>query len=303
MKPLYAGALLVLSIVWGSAFLFNAVTVEEVPPLTAVAGRFIMSATLLAVFAALARSGLPRERGIWRALLVLAVINNLLPFTLITWAQQHVEVSVAAILNGSMPLFTAVIASAATDERLDFERAAGIAVGFAGVVALVGPSLSDLTESSTLGQLAVVAASVGYGASTVYARHNLYGNPVGLAAGQMLLSAAIMAPIALAVDRPFDLSPSGGAMGSWLALGLMGSGLAYAVFYWLIQRITATQASMVAYVIPLVATFLGWAVRDERLGPNALLGLALVLVGVAAANGGLSALIRRLLREPVRAET
>lgn len=296
LKALDTAALVTLALVWGSAFLFTEVAVEDVPPLTLVAGRFALSSALLLAMAAWSRTPLPRGSSTWRGLALLAVMNNIGPFTLITWAQQHIESSIAAILNGSMPIFTAVIAAALTLERLDRERTAGVVLGFAGIVALVGPDLQDITSSNALGQLAVVLASLGYGASTVYMRHGISGTPLGLATGQLVLSAAVLTPVALAVDRPLGIRPSGEAWASWVALGMVASGLAYVLAYWLIQRIEATQMAMVAYLIPVVATVIGWVALDERLSPNAFLGLALVLAGIAATNGALSATLRRLTR-------
>jgi drug/metabolite transporter (DMT)-like permease len=296
LKPLDTTALVTLALVWGSAFLFTEVAVADVPPLTLVAGRFVLSGALLLAIAAWSRTPLPKGRTTWRGLALLAVMNNIGPFTLITWAQQHIESNIAAILNGSMPIFTAVIAAALALERLDRERTLGVVLGFAGIVALVGPDLRDITSSSALGQLAVVLASLGYGASTLYMRHGISGTPLGLATGQVVLSAVALTPIALAVDRPLDIRPSGEAWASWAVLGMVASGLAYVLAYWLIQRIEATQMAMVAYLIPVVATVIGWIALDERLSPNAFLGLALVLFGIAATNGALSAAIRRMGR-------
>lgn len=291
-----------LSLAWGSAFLFTEVAVGDVPPLTLVAGRFALSTVVLLTIALVSRTPLPRDRATWRGLALLAVMNNIGPFTLITWAQQHIESGIAAILNGSMPIFTVLIAAAFALERLDRERTLGVLLGFAGIVVLVGPDLEDITSSSTLGQLAVVLASVGYGASTVYMRHGISGPPLGLATGQLLLSAVALIPVALAVDRPLDLRPSAEVWASWVTLGVVASGLAYLLAYWLIQRIEATQMAMVAYLIPVVATVIGWLALDERLAANAFVGLALVLGGVAATNGAVSAAVRRLsrAREEVR---
>ncbi len=294
LKPLETAALVALALVWGSAFLFTQVAVGDVPPLTLVAGRFALSSALLLAIAGWSRTPLPRGRVTWKGLALLAVMNNIGPFTLITWAQQHIESSIAAILNGSMPIFTVVIAAALSLERLDRERALGIALGFAGIVALVGPDLQDITSSSALGQLAVVLASLGYGASTVYMRHGISGTPLGLATGQVVLSAIALTPVALAVDRPFEVRPSADAWASWVVLGMVASGLAYVVAYWLIQRIEATQMAMVAYLIPVVATVIGWLALDERLAANAFVGLVLVLAGIAATNGALGATVRRL---------
>jgi drug/metabolite transporter (DMT)-like permease len=170
-----------------------------------------------------------------------------------------------------------------------------VLVGFAGAFVLIGPDLGSIAESSTLGQLAVVVASAGYAVGTVFARRYLQERaPVVFALGQMLVASAVLLPVALAVDRPFDLHPSVKASLAWAALGVVSSGLAYVVFFWLIQRLEALQVSLIAYLIPLVAVLMGWLVLDERLGANSFGGLALIVLGVFVVQGGWQTLRSRL---------
>lgn len=284
MKPADATLLLVLGLIWGSAFAMNDVVVEEVGPFTIVAGRLLLAAILLAGGALLFRAGAP-PRSAWGVLLVLAVLNNVVPFTLITWAQEHITSSLAATLNATMPLMTFVVAAAAGTERPTPDRALGVAIGFAGAIVLIGPDLTDITSSNALGDLAVLGGSAGYAVSTVIAREKLHGDPTALASGQMFFGALIAVPLALAVDGPPDLAISMEASLSWIALGALSSGIAYVIFFALVQRITATSISLVSYLIPIVATVVGWAVLDEDIGVNLFVGLALIIAGMVLVNG------------------
>ncbi|HET6615827.1 MAG TPA: DMT family transporter [Dehalococcoidia bacterium] len=286
MKSKDAALLVVLSLIWGSAFTMNGVVVDEVSPLTIVAGRLVLAAVLLTASTLIFRGSLA-PRSTWGVLFVLAALNNVIPFTLITWAQEHITSSLAATLNATMPLMTFVIAAIAGTERPETDRAFGVAIGFVGAIVLIGPDLGEITSSSGLGDLAVLAGSMSYAASTVIARQKLRGDPMALASGQMIFGALIALPLALAIDGAPDLSISAKAGLSWIGLGVLSSGLAYVIFFALVQRMSATSVSLVSYLIPVVATVLGWALLDEHIGVNLFIGLALIIAGMVLVNGTL----------------
>jgi drug/metabolite transporter (DMT)-like permease len=301
VKPGELAQLIALAVIWGSAFLFNDVVVDDVPPLTVVAGRLIISAGVLGAIAVMTGRRLP-PRSSLPVLLFLAVANNVGPFTLITWAQEHITSSLAATLNATMPIFTVLFVYAVATERPDAERIAGVIVGFAGAVVLIGANMDDFTSSSTLGQFAVIVASALYAISTIVAREKLRGDSLSFAAGQMIFGALVATPLALAVDGTpsFDVPLEAGA--SWVALGVFSSGIAYIIFFSLVQRVTATQISVVSYLIPVTATILGWAVLDEDVGLNLFPGMALIFAGMLAVNGNASWALRRLRRVPEPAD-
>ncbi len=290
LKPADSALLLLLSLIWGSAFLMIGVAVDDVAPLTMVAGRLILAGAMLTVIALVMGKGLP-PRSTWGVLLVMAVLNNALPFTLITWAQQHITSSLAATLNATMPLFTFVIAAAIGSERATPERSIGLVVGFIGAAVVMGPDVTDLTSSSTLGELAVIAGSLGYAASTIVARQKASGDPVVLSSGQMVIGALIMLPVALIFDGRPDPDISAKAALSWAGLGVFSSGFAYIIYFTLIQRVSATSVALVSYLIPIVATVLGWAVLDEAIGVNLFAGMALIIAGMMLVNGTLRGLL------------
>jgi drug/metabolite transporter (DMT)-like permease len=288
MKPKDAAALLALSTIWGSAFLFIHVAVREVSPFTVVAVRLAIAALVVAPLAARSGATMP-ARAAWPVLLFLAAFNNVVPFTLITAAQEHITSSLAATLVATMPLFVLIFAYVSATERLNVERIAGLIIGFVGVAVLIGTDITDITNSNTVGELAVIAATASYALSTVVARRWSTGAPLSLASAQMIFGACMAIPLALLIDGSPDLAVSAKAGLSLVALGALCSGLAYIIFFTLVQRMEATQLSLVSYVIPIVATVLGWLVLNEPLGPNLFAGLVLVVIGAVGVNGGLHA--------------
>lgn len=287
MQFRYLAVLLLLGAIWGASFLFIKVGVAEIPPATLVAVRLILGAALLV--AALYGSGLrlPREGRTWRDLFFVGVVGVVLPFLLITWGEQTISSGMTAIINATTPLFTLMISYAWTrEERLTGARLLGVILGFVGVVVAVGMTELSLSSASTLGQLAVLGAALCYGITGVYGRRAFRGLPALVpAAGQILTGAIVTAPIALALDGLPRAWPSAGAIGAVLLLAVLGTGLAYIMFYWLLGRIGATRTSMVTYLTPPVALVYGALLLSETITANTLLGLALVLSGMALANG------------------
>jgi drug/metabolite transporter (DMT)-like permease len=260
--------------------------------MTIVAGRLIVAGGLLTGIAMATGRGLP-ARSMWGVLLVMAVLNNAVPFVLITWAQKHIASGLAGTLTATMPLFTFVIAATIGLERATIIRAAGLIVGFAGATIVIAPDMGDLTSSSMLGELAVIGGALAYGASAVFARRYLSGDSVVLASGQMLLGMMIMTPLALAIDGAPDTGISAKAALSWAGLGVFSSGFAYIIYFTLIQRVTATQVSLVSYLFPVVATALGYLVLDEPVDVNLFVGLPLILLGMMVVNDAFKAIVSR----------
>ena len=280
----FAMILVAAGSVFGSAFLFIKVLIDEVDPMTLVALRlFLGAAAVLGVIA------LRRQRLGWTPVLaakvgVLAVLGLVIPYGLISWAESHIDSGIAAALISTMPLFTAVYATFLfTDERITLGRVAGLLAGFAGVVALSGADF-DVTDSSVLGQLAVVGAAASYGAGAALSRKLLKTEePLSLAGLELVLAALIATPLALAIDGSPDLAISAKAWGSLLALGVGATGLAFIAYLWLVDNAGSVRASLVTYVVPVVGLFLGRAVLGEQVGLNAIAGTALIVLGVAGA--------------------
>jgi drug/metabolite transporter (DMT)-like permease len=274
--------LLLLGTIWGSSYLFIKVAVGEVPVFTLVAGRLIVSAIILwAVLRILGRS-LPRSRSLWGAYTVMGFFSGTLPYALITWGEQHISSGLAALLQATMPIFTVLLAHFLShDERLTPKRVLGVLAGFAGVGILLLPDLRQGVQANLLGQLAIVVSSISYGGAAIFARRRLRGQPpLVSAAGQLAMGAVLTLPLALLLDYPFDLAPSLAALGSWLGLTLLGTVVAYVIYYTLLEKTSATFVSTVTYIIPVNGLILGAIVLGEALTPVVLVSSALILLGV-----------------------
>jgi len=280
--------LLFLAALWGPSFLFIKVTVAEIPPFTLVAGRVGVAAAVLYLILRLQRRSLPRLGRVWGHFAVMGFFANALPFVLFSWGEQYIDSALAAILNGATPLFTMVLAHwLLADDRLTASKLAGVLLGFGGLLALIGPSLGGGMQTTTWGLLAIVVAAASYGVAIVYARRHLRRLPplVGPTA-QLLMATFYILPLALLFEQPWRQSiPSWPVIGSWLALALFGTALAFVVYYHIMKQMSATFLSMVTYLVPLFGLLLGVVILDERLSWNAYLGCGLILLGVMVVNG------------------
>jgi drug/metabolite transporter (DMT)-like permease len=274
--------LLVLGALWGSSYLFIKVGVGEVPPLTLVGGRLLLSTVLLWILLLASGQPVPRRRAQWGTYAVVGFLSGVLPYTLVAWGEQYISSSLAALLQSTMPMFTVVLAHfLGSGERLTGIKILGVITGFVGVGILLLPDLRQGVQTNVLGQLAVVGSSASYAASTVFARSRMRGQPPLVSTtGQITMALVFTLPLSLLIDRPFDLSPSWAAVGAWIGLAILGTVLAYVIYYALIDRESATFVSTVTYIIPISGLILGALVLGETLSLNLFLSLALILVGV-----------------------
>lgn len=282
--------MLLLSLAWGGSFLFNGIAVRELPVFTIVAVRVTLAAIALHLVLRAAGLGFPREGGALRAFLAMSVLNNLIPFNLIVFGQGLIDSGLASILNATTPIFTMVIAHVLTgDEKIGPRKALGILLGFAGVVVLF--SGRDLLAGAVmLGQLACIGATISYGFAGIYGRRfaRMGITPMVAATGQLTLSALLMVPLALAVDMPQRLSmPSPAALGALAALALVSTAGGYTLFFRLLARAGATNASLVTLLIPCSAILFGIAFLGERLDPREIAGFAVIALGLLVIDGRL----------------
>jgi drug/metabolite transporter (DMT)-like permease len=292
--------LVALSVLWGGSFLFVGVAVREVPPLTLVFLRVTLAAIALQVTLVAFGIRLPREARVWSALLVMSFINNIIPFSLIAWAQSHIAGGLASILNATTPLFGVVVAHYATsDEKLTGQRLAGVAVGFLGVVIMMGPAALQSLGADVLAQIAVLAASVAYALSGVYGRrfNRLGVAPLATAAGMLTISSVLLLPVMLLVDRPWTVAaPGTAAIASIVGLSLVSTAFAYLMYFRILAAAGATNILLVTFLIPVTAIILGATLLDERLEPKHFWGMALIGAGLGAIDGRPFAALARLAR-------
>jgi drug/metabolite transporter (DMT)-like permease len=275
--------LLLLGFIWGWSFLFMKVAVDGMTPATVTWARVTLGATVLLVVARRQRLRLPYDRLMLRHFSVMAVLGTAVPFTLLAWGEQRISSALTSVLNASTPLFTAVFAALAGQERLRRVQVGGLAVGIVGVAVAAGLGSSDLEGSSLAGSLAAIGAGAGYGVTMVYARRHLADVPVLVSAsGQLVVASIVMLPVALATTAAGDgLSLTPTRVLSIVLLGAVGTGVAFLIHYGNIATLGATKASLVTYLVPVVAVVVGILALDERFEWGLPVGGALALAGIA----------------------
>ncbi len=291
--------LLFLASLWGPSFLFIKIAVEDIPPLTLVAGRVGVAAVVLYIILRMQGRNLPKFGPTWKHFAVMAFFQNAFPFALFNWGEQYIDSALAAILNGTTPLFTIILAHLfVADDRLTPAKVLGVLVGFGGLILLIAPSLMGGFQVTTWGLIAIAVASASYGVAIVYSRLNLRGQPPLVApTAQLGLATLYMLPLSLFIEQPFQLPiPSLPALGSLITLAVFGTALAFVVFYRIIERVDASYASMVTYLVPVFGVTLGVLILGEQLQWNAYAGCALILTGVMIVNGIFDKSLTRLRR-------
>jgi len=274
-----------LVLMWGSSFMFNKLGIATVPPATLAAGRLVIGAAILLAVVYARGSRLPRLGRVWWSFVALAVIGNALPFYLISWGQKVVDSALAGILMAGMPLATLVLAHfLIATEPMTRNRVAGFVLGFAGIVVLMGPAaLSGIGGSllQVVSELAILGGALCYALNTVLARLLVKGNFLVSSAAVLLAASAVAVPFALALDRPWTLTPSFSSVAAIVWLGIGPTAVATICYFRLISSAGATFMSLVNYLAPCVALFAGVWLMSEEPGPNAYAGLVLILAGIA----------------------
>lgn len=279
------GLLAALVALWGSNFMFIKLGVAAVPPATLVATRLTIGAVILVTVVRARGYTFPPIGRAWLPYVVLGVVGNSLPFWFITWGQKFLDSALAGILMAVMPLTTLVLAHfLVAGESMSRNRLAGFALGFMGIVVLMGPAaLAGLGGSpiEILAQLAVLAGALCYAWNGVLVRVLLKGDVVVASAGIIAVAAIVSVPVALVVDQPWRLSPDASALLILTWIGIGPTAIATLVHLKLVGSAGPTFMSLINYCIPVVATFLGVLLLGEEPGANAYTGLVLILAGIA----------------------
>jgi drug/metabolite transporter (DMT)-like permease len=285
-----------LALIWGSAFFFISVAVHAVHPLTYVGLRLTIAASGLWLFLWWRGEKIALPRSVWGSILLLAILNNALPFALFGWGQTHIASGLASILNATTPIWGVVVAHVFThDERMSPRKIAGVLLGFGGVATMIGPALLSDIGTNALAQLACVAASLSYAFAAVWARRfkRMGLPPMTVTTGQLTAGALVMLPIAFIVDRPWTQAlPGIGPIAAISALALVCTAFAYVLYFRLIDRAGATNALLVTLLVPPTAILLGALFLGEQLAPQDMLGLLLIALGLAAIDGRLFSVLR-----------
>lgn len=297
--PLRAwGDLALLALLWGAIFLFIALALREMTPLWLVFFRVAPAAAALWLVAWMRGERAPRGAAAWGAFLVMGLLNNLIPFGLITWGQQAVESGLASILNGATAVFGILVAAALLrDERLTARRLAGALLGLAGVAAIVGPEALSGFDLRSLGQIAILGAALSYAFAGVWAKTQMKGlSPLVSAAGMLTASSLLALPAALLLEGPPPAPERPLTFAALAYISLAGTAGAYLLYYRVLAAAGSGNLMLVTIVMPPISVALGALVLGERLAPGVLLGAALILLGLATIDGRLSRLLGKRSR-------
>ena len=287
--------LLLLSFLWGGSFFLIGAVVAELPPLTIVTLRVGVAALTLWAVLLIGGYEIPKSFKLWRAFFMLGLLNNVIPFALIVWGQNHIGAGLASIINATTPLFTILIAGAfLADEHMSPQKVVGVVVGLFGVAVLIGGEpLADIgldMSLQTLAQLAIMGAAISYGCASVFGRRfkALGISPFSTAVGQVTAATIILLPVTFLVERPDQLAnPS---LQTWLAilcLGVFCTALGYILFFKILSSSGATNVVLVTFLVPITASFLGWLILNEQLHSRYFIGMAFIGLGLAAIDGRL----------------
>lgn len=291
------GVLLGLALVWGGSFFFVEVALTHYHPLTIVAARVGLAAVFLNMFVLYTKKDWPRTARFWRMVAVLSLINNVVPFLLLVWGQTYISGGLAAILNATTPIFTVLVANRLTDdEKMTPARIAAVLLGFVGVFIILGPDMITGVDAHLLAQLAPLGAAICYAFSTVYSRRfkTLGIRPSMIATGQVSVSALILLPLAVLIDRPWEAGmPSSGVIASLLAIALFSTAIAYIAYFRFIAKNGATNMALVTFLVPVSATALGIIFLDEHILPQHGIGMLFIGLCFAVLDGRPWAMLKR----------
>ena len=285
MKPKHWLVFILLGAIWSSSFMWIKIAVQEIGPITLVAFRVLFGLLFGIAVLLIQRVQLPRSLKEWLPPLVLGITNVAIPFFLISWGQQSIDSAVAAILDATVPLFTILIAHyLLRDDKITWPKVLGLLLGLTGVVVLMSKDIGA-SLGSVLGQLAVIAACIFYAGSAVYARKTTEATPgIVRSVGPLVSATAVMWLAAFLVESPVEIPQLGITWISLLFLGILGSGVAFIMLYYLIHEIGPTRTSMVTYLFPLGGVTLGVVFLNEDLSWQLVIGAVLIVLSLVVAN-------------------
>ena len=278
--------LLLLALLWGGSFTFIKVAVATIPPFTTVAARVVLGGLVLLAIARAYGHAIPTDPQRWRQYMVQGFIISALPFCLITWAEVYIDSGLTGLLTSTVPLFVFLLTLNASRQAPGLGRKfAGVTIGFAGVIAVVGPAALAGLGENVVAQLAVTGAAFCYALSALYARRFAGQPPLLTAGGAMTSSAVMIVPLALIIDRPWTLDPSAASVTAVVGLGLASTALAFVVYFRLLRTLGPLGVAMGGYLRAGFAVLLGVVLLGEPITVSLLVGLALIVGGVAVVNG------------------
>ncbi len=276
-----------LSTLWGGSFFSIAIALQEIGPVTAVLHRVGWAAIALWIVVLSLRLQVPRTPGVWGAFLVMGCLNNVIPFTLMSWGQTHIESGLTSIFNAmTAPLGVLVAAAILRDEPLSLRRICGVMLAFTGTVVVIGIDRLGALDLRALGQWAVLLGALSYAFASVWAKLHLRNlHPLVAAAGMLTGSTLVMLPSAILIEGAPSLALAWSTWGAIAYYAIFATAMAYLLYYRVLGMAGAGNLMLCTLLIPPIAIFLGWAFLAERLAPAAFLGFALIALGLVVIDG------------------
>jgi drug/metabolite transporter (DMT)-like permease len=280
-----------MALLWGSAFILIEIGLRSFQPNTLVFLRMAIATPFMLVALLILKEKLPRDLASWRQLFILGALNAALPFILFFWGQQYLDSGYASVLNATTPLWGVVVAHFLTDdEKATRARIVGVIVGLAGIIVMVGPQAMGGLSADLVAQLACIVSTLFYSFAAIYGRKLGQSSmtPMAVATGQVITACLIMLPVMLWFDRPWlQPMPEMGSMLAALALGVPATAIPYLLYFKTIDRAGASNAMLVAFIMPVVAIVLGVAFLGEALTGAQIAGTVLIALGLIAIDGRL----------------
>ena len=285
MKAKHWFVFILLGAIWSSSFMWIKIAVREVGPITLVAFRALFGLLFCIVVILIQRVSLPRTFKDWLPLLVVGLTNIAIPFFLISWGELHIDSAVASILDATVPLFTILIAHfLLQDDKITMPKILGLVIGFVGIVLLMSKDIGG-SSSSLLGQMAVIVASIFYAISAIYIRKTTVDTPgIVRSAGPLVSASVTMWLGALIFESPVQIPQLGITWVALLFMGVLGSGLAFVMAFYLIHEIGPTRTTMVTYLFPLGGVILGVTFLHEQLTWQVIAGAVIIIFSLVIAN-------------------
>ena len=275
--------LVLLATLWGGSYTFIKLGVATIPPVTLIAGRTLIAGLLLLLIMHWRGVRLPNDVATWRRFLFQACLNSVIPWTLIAWAERLVDAGLATILNSTSPIFTFFLTLAiAHQDELSRRKLFGVVAGMAGICLIIGVQAFHGFGEQVVAQIAIVTATVCYAGGAVFSRGFKGFDPMAPAAGSLLCGAAILLPVSFVAERPWTLMPSTTSVLALLGLAVFSTAIAFAIYFRLIQTLGSVGTTAQAYLRVPIGVALGVLLLGEKLSPTAWIGLACVVIGVAA---------------------
>jgi drug/metabolite transporter (DMT)-like permease len=275
--------LLTLSTLWGASYTFIRIGVTTIPPLTLIAARTLIAGAALLLWMKVQRIPMPRDLAVWRRFFVQALLNSVVPFTLIAWAERSVDAGLATILNSASPVLAFLGTWLITrHERLTPRKLFGVIAGLAGICLVVGVGAFEGLGQQLIAQLAIVAATVCYAGAAIYGRSFKGLSPAAPAAGSLIVGALLLVPVSLAVDHPWTLHPSWQSLMALTALAVLSTAIAFVIYFRLVQTLGSVGTTAQAYLRVPIGVGISVVFLGESLPVSAWLGLGCVVAGVAA---------------------